>query len=107
MLVQMPVFIALFNVLRGAVELRFASFLWISDLSEPEGLLQGVLPFGWSLNILPILMTATTFVQQKLTPTGGDPAQQRMMMFMPLFMLFIFYNFPAALALEGNGRISY
>ncbi len=99
MLVQMPVFVALFNVLRGAVELRFAPFLWIADLSEPERLLEGILPFGLVLNILPLLMTATTFFQQKLTPTGGDPAQQRMMMFMPLFMLFIFYNFPAALAL--------
>ncbi len=99
MFVQMPVFIALFNVLRGAVELRFASFLWISDLSEPERLLEGVLPFGLVLNILPLLMTVTTFFQQKMTPTGGDPAQQRMMMFMPVFMLFIFYNFPSALAL--------
>ncbi len=99
MLLQMPVFIALFNVLRSAVELRFASFLWIQDLSEPEGLLEGQLPFGLALNILPILMAVTTFLQQKLTPSAGDPSQRRMMMFMPVFMLFILYNFPSALAL--------
>jgi YidC/Oxa1 family membrane protein insertase len=99
MLLQMPFFIALFNILRSAVELRFASFLWVSDLSEPERLLEGVLPFGLVLNILPLLMTATTFFQQKMMPAGGDPAQQRMMLFMPLIMLFFFYNFAAALAL--------
>ena len=100
MLVQMPVFIALFTVLRSAVELRFAPFLWIPDLSEPEGLLAGVIPAPINcLNILPLVMTATTFLQQKLTPTGGDPQQQKMMMFMPVFMLFIFYQMPSALVL--------
>ena len=98
MVVQMPVFIALFNVLRSAVELRFARFLWIRDLSEPEGILAGTLPFG-GINILPLLMTATTIWQQKLTPTGGDPQQQKMMMLMPIFMLFLFYNMASALVL--------
>lgn len=97
MLIQIPVFIALFTVLRSAVELRFADFLWIKDLSEPEGLFSDTLPIA--LNILPILMTATTFLQQKFTSGGGDPQQQRMMMFMPLVMLFIFYNMPSALTL--------
>jgi len=103
MLIQIPVFIALFVVLRSAIELRFASFLWIKDLSEAENLF----PFGYSLpllgwsaiNILPILMAATMFWQQKLTPSTGDAQQQKIMMFMPVMMLFFFYNFAAGLSL--------
>ena len=100
MFVQMPVFIALFTVLRSAVELRFSSFLWIADLSEPEGLLAGVLPFpAGGLNLLPLAMTGTMILQQRLTPSAGDPQQQKMMQFMPLMMLFIFYNMSSALVL--------
>jgi YidC/Oxa1 family membrane protein insertase len=98
MLVQIPVFIALFTMLRSAIELRFASFLWIRDLSEPEGLFASVLPFG-GLNILPLLMTATTVLQQKLTPMTGDPQQQKIMMWMPVMFLFMFYGMPSALVL--------
>ncbi len=98
MLVQIPVFIALFTVLRSAVELRFAEFLWIRDLSEPEGLLPG-LPVIGALNILPIFMTASMMWQQHLTPSGGDPQQKRMMMFMPAVMLMLFYNMASALVL--------
>lgn len=99
MLVQIPVFIALFTVLRSAVELRYASFLWIGDLSEPEGLFAEYLPFG-GLNILPILMALTMGLQSYLTPSAGDKSQQRMMMvFMPIMMLVMFYNFPSALSL--------
>jgi YidC/Oxa1 family membrane protein insertase len=97
MVIQIPVFIALFNVLRSAVELRYAGFLWVTDLSEPEGLFAGVLPIA--LNILPIIMTATSVWQSYLTPSGGDPAQQKMMLLMPIMMLFIFYNMPSALVL--------
>jgi YidC/Oxa1 family membrane protein insertase len=100
MLIQIPVFIGLFTVLRSAVELRFTRFLWIRDLSEPEGLLAGVLPFpAGGLNILPLLMTATMVLQQRMTPSTGDPQQQKMMAFMPVMMLFIFYNMPSALVL--------
>lgn len=99
MLVQIPVFIALFNVLRTTVELRYASFLWIPDLSEPEGLFKEVLPFG-GLNILPILMALTMAVQSALTPSTGDASQKKMMVvFMPMMMLVMFYSFPAALSL--------
>lgn len=100
MLIQIPVFIALFTVLRSAVELRYASFLWIADLSEPENLFAGMVPLIGSLNILPILMAGTMALQTYLTPSSGDPAQQRMMMvMMPLMMLFMFYSFPSALSL--------
>jgi YidC/Oxa1 family membrane protein insertase len=101
MLIQIPVFIALFNVLRSAVELRYAPFLWIADLSEPEALgATSWFPFFGGLNILPILMAATMALQSALTPSTGDKNQQKMMMvFMPLMMLFMFYSFPAALSL--------
>jgi YidC/Oxa1 family membrane protein insertase len=98
LLIQIPVFIALFVVLRSAIELRFAPFLWIKDLSEPENLFANVLPF--SLNVLPLLMAGTMFLQMKLTPATGDPAQQKIMMFMmPGMMLFFLYTYPAGLAL--------
>ena len=100
MLIQIPVFIALFVVLRSATELRFAPFLWIRDLSEPENLLKGVLPGLPALNILPFLMAGTMFLQSKLTPSMGDPQQQRMMMWMmPLMMFVMFYPMPSALLL--------
>ena len=99
MLIQIPVFIALFNVLRSAVELRYAQFLWIADLSEPEALFASWFPFG-GLNILPILMAATMALQSALTPSTGDKNQQKMMMvFMPIMMLVMFYSFPSALSL--------
>jgi len=97
MLIQIPVFIALFSVLRSSIELRFAPFLWISDLSQPENLFAGVLPIP--LNILPLIMSITMFWQQKLTPTASDSQQQKMMAFMPLIMLFFFYKFASGLVL--------
>jgi len=96
MLVQIPVFFALFVVLRGAIELRFSSFLWISDLSTPENLFAGVLPFP--INILPIFMGVTMWIQQRMTPTS-DPQQQKMMMMMPVLFTFMFYSFPSGLSL--------
>lgn len=100
MLVQIPVFIALFTVLRSAIELRFSRFLWVSDLSEAENLFEGMIPIAGSLNILPILMAVTMMWQQKLTPTAGDPQQQKMMaVMMPVMMLFFFYSMPSGLVL--------
>jgi len=100
MLVQIPVFIALFTVLRSAIELRFSGFLWVSDLSEPENLFAGMIPVVGSLNLLPLLMSATMVWQQKMTPSGGDPQQQKMMaVMMPVMMLFFFYTMPSGLVL--------
>jgi YidC/Oxa1 family membrane protein insertase len=100
MFVQIPVFIALFTVLRSAIELRFSKFLWISDLSEPENLFAGMIPVVGSLNILPLLMSATMVWQQKMTPSAGDPQQQKMMaVMMPIMMLFFFYTMPSGLVL--------
>jgi len=105
MFVQIPVFIALFTVLRNAIELRYAGFLWIADLSAPENLFMGSIPFVGSLNILPILMSLSMIWQQKLSSPGAaatpeQQQQQKMMMFMmPIMMLFFFYSMPSGLVL--------
>ncbi|MFA4943596.1 MAG: YidC/Oxa1 family insertase periplasmic-domain containing protein [Lentisphaeria bacterium] len=96
-LLQIPVFFALFNVFRGAIELRQAPFLWVADLSQPDTLpfLAHLLP----IRPLAILTGVTMFLQQKLTPSSMDPAQAKMMSFMTLFFAFIFYGMPAGLTL--------
>lgn len=104
LLIQIPVFIALFNVLRSDIALRFADFLWVRDLSEPENLMMGLLPWGLGFNILPIYMAATMAWQTHLTPSAGDPAQQKMMMFMPIMMLFFFYTMPSGLVLYWSAN---
>ena len=87
--VQIPVFIALYWVLMGAVELRQAPFaLWITDLSRPD-------PFY----ILPLVMAVTMFIQQRLSPTPPDPVQAKVMMFMPMVFSVFFFFFPAGLVL--------
>jgi len=88
MLLQIPIFWALFTMLRNAVELRHSPFIfWIGDLSMKD-----------PIYVLPILMGVTMFLQQKLTTTG-DPAQSKMMMFMPVLFTVIFLNFPSGLVL--------
>ncbi|WP_153147000.1 membrane protein insertase YidC [Dechloromonas sp. H13] len=88
-LVQIPVFIALYWVLLGAVEMRGAPWiLWIHDLAAPD-------PFY----ILPVIMMASMFVQTKLNPTPPDPIQAKVMMMMPLIFGFMFFWFPAGLVL--------
>ncbi len=105
MFVQIPVFIALFTVLRNAIELRYSGFLWIADLSQPENLFAGAVPVVGSLNILPLLMSASMIWQQKLSSPGAaatpeQQQQQKMMMFMmPIMMLFFFYSMPSGLVL--------
>ena len=98
MLLQMPILIAFFTIFRSTIEFRGAPFFgWITDLSVPDTLTTIA---GFPINVLPFLMGATMFLQQKLmaSPTGG--AQQKMMMyFMNVFFLFIFYTFPSGLNL--------
>ena len=98
MLLQMPVFLALYATLSGTVEPRQAAFLWVGDLSLPDTIF--TIP-GINLPIRPLMlmMTATMVLQQKLTPTAADPAQQKVMMFMPLIMLVMLYSLPAGLTL--------
>lgn len=96
MLVQIPVFFGLFAMLRSAIELRGAAFLWIKDLSLPDTIFHVA---GFPFNPLPLAMTAASFWQMKLTPQTGDTQQQKMMLFMPLMMLFLFYNTSSGLVL--------
>jgi YidC/Oxa1 family membrane protein insertase len=97
MLLQIPVFIGLYQALLGAIELRHAPFIttlpftdmvWLADLSAKD-------PYY----ITPIVMGATMFLQQKLTPSPGDPMQAKLMLFMPIVFTFIFLNFPAGLVI--------
>jgi len=98
MMIQIPIFFGLFTMLRQAVELRNASFLWVRDLSQPDTV--GHLPvLGWPINILPLIMAATNLWLMRMTPKTGDATQQRVMMFMPLIFVVFCYNFAAALAL--------
>ena len=98
MVIQIPIFFGLCTMLRQAVELRGAGFLWIHDLSQPDTVAH-IPGLGWPLNVLPLLMACTSFWMTHLTPKSGDPTQQRMMMFTPIIFIVFCYNFAAALAL--------
>lgn len=95
--VQIPVFIALYQALMGAIELRHAPFIshvpftdiiWLADLSAKD-------PYY----VTPIIMGATMFLQQKLTPAPGDPMQAKIMLFLPIVFTFLFLSFPSGLVL--------
>jgi YidC/Oxa1 family membrane protein insertase len=99
MLLQMPLFFALYAVINNAIDLRQAPFVaWIHDLSSPDLVAMiGPLPVigHFPLRLLPLLMAGTGLLSQVLTPT--DPKQAPMMYMMNIFMVFIFYNLPAGL----------
>lgn len=101
MVLQIPVFFALYKVLLLCIELRHAPFmLWISDLSAPDRLWIGFeIPWLGGLPILTLLMGASMFIQQKLTPTTADPTQARIMMMLPVVFTFMFLNFASGLVL--------
>lgn len=101
LLVQIPVFIAFYNLLATSIKLREEHFLWINDLANPDTIAM-IGTFG--INILPLLMTLTMFIQQKMTPSMGDPQQQKIMMLMPFIMLFIFYGLPSGLVLYWTAQ---
>ncbi len=89
MVLQIPVFISLYHVLLISIELRNAPFImWIMDLSEKD-------PYY----VTPVLMGASMFLQQKMTPSVGDPAQQKIMMLLPIVFTFLFLNFPSGLVI--------
>ena len=100
MLLQIPVFFGFYRMIQSAIELRGAQFLWVCDLSRPDTLF--VLPgLNVPVNPLPLIMGVTMLWQARLTPAspGMDPAQQKIMRYMPLMFLFILYNFSAGLTL--------
>jgi len=89
MLIQIPVFFGLYKALMYSIELRQSPFFfWIQDLSAPD-------PYY----ITPIIMGATQFISQKMTPAMGDPMQQKIMLLMPVIFTFFFLNFPAGLVI--------
>ncbi len=92
MLLQIPILFALYRVFYSAIELRHTSFYifgtWLPDLSAKD-------PYY----ITPILMGLSQFVMQKMTPTTGDPTQQKIMLFMPVFFTVLFLNFPSGLVI--------
>ncbi len=103
MVVQMPVFFALYQALNHTIALRGQPFVaWITDLSQPDSLFQ--LPFelpmlGGDFNVLPILMSVAMYFQTKLTPSTGGGQMAMMNTMLPLIMVFIFYNMPSGLVL--------
>ncbi len=101
MVIQIPVFFALYKVLMTAIEFRHAPFmLWMNDLAAPENIFtMHVAGYALPFRVLPLIMGVTMVIQQKMTPTGGDPMQAKMMMFMPIFFTFLFWGFPAGLVL--------
>ena len=105
---QIPVFFALYKVLFVSIEMRHAPFYgWVRDLSAADPLnlftLFGAVawnpPFGLALGVWPILMGLTMFAQQKLNPAPADPVQARIFMFMPLIFTFFLANFPVGLVI--------
>jgi len=97
LLIQMPILFAFYAMLRTSSELRFASFLWIHDLSLPDTVAHiGGIP----INILPVLMAVSQLIQMRLMPAPNmDETQRRIMQFMPLMMMGIFYTLPSGLVL--------
>ncbi len=105
MLIQLPVFFALYRMLYSAIELRHAPFVgWINDLSAPDRLFHFgfKIPFmdaPYGIPVLTLVMGATMLIQQKMSPQAGDPSQAKMMMLMPVVFTFIFINFSSGLVL--------
>jgi YidC/Oxa1 family membrane protein insertase len=98
--VQIPVFIALYWVLLSSVEMRDAPWIgWIQDLAAPDTLFGTIPGLDMPIGLLPILMAITMFIQTKLNPTPPDPVQAKLMMFMPLIFSVMFFFFPAGLVL--------
>lgn len=98
MLIQMPIFLGLFYMLRTASELRFEPFLWVADLSQPDTIME---IGGFPLNLLPLLMGLTMFMQMHMMPVSptADPVQQKIFKFMPAIFLVFLYNFSSGLTL--------
>jgi len=98
MLIQMPILVSVFSIFRSKIEFRGAPFIgWIDDLSVPDTLAE---LGGFPINILPVLMGSTMFIQQKMMAAPNADANQKTMMYvMNVFFLFLFYSFPSGLNL--------
>jgi YidC/Oxa1 family membrane protein insertase len=98
MLIQMPIFLGLFYMLRTASELRHEPFLWVADLSMPDTI---AVIGGFPLNLLPLIMGATMYLQMSMMPVSptADPMQQKIFKFLPFIFLIFLYNFASGLVL--------
>lgn len=97
MLLQLPIFWALFTTLRNAFELRGAEWIfWVRDLSAPDTLMMVA---GIPLNILPLIMGIGMFFQQQMMSVSTDPAQKQLMYLMPVIFTFMFWGFPSGLVI--------
>ena len=101
MVLQIPVFFALYKVLLQSIELRHAPFmLWITDLAAPDRLMIGIdIPYLGGIPVLTLLMGGSMFVQQRMTPSPADATQAKIMMFLPVIFTFMFLNFASGLVL--------
>jgi YidC/Oxa1 family membrane protein insertase len=100
MVIQMPVFFGFLAMIRCAIELRGAHFLWVTDLTKPDTIF--VIPgINFPINLLPLLMVGVMVWQAHLQPAspGMDPSQQKMMRYMPLIFLLFLYNYSSGMAL--------
>lgn len=97
-LIQMPIFLGLFYMLRTAAELRYESFLWVADLSQADTI---AVVAGFPINLFPIIMGATMFYQMQIMPVSptADPLQQKIFKFMPFIFLVFLYNFSSGLVI--------
>jgi YidC/Oxa1 family membrane protein insertase len=100
MLIQLPIFFALFRMIPNAIELRGTPFLWAHDLSRPDTLFY-IPGLDWPFNPLPLIMGVTMLIQARMTPMspGMDPAQQKLMKYMPLMFMVFLYGQPSGLTL--------
>jgi YidC/Oxa1 family membrane protein insertase len=105
MLIQLPVFIAMYSAFSDSYDLWKSPFIpgWIPDLSQPDQVfsLPKTLPYigGFAIHLLPLVMTLTQFFQTRLTPSSGDENQRKIMLLMPFMMLFLFYAMPSGVVL--------
>ena len=100
MVLQIPVFIGFYQMIRTAIELRGVHFLWAQDLSRPDTVFT-IPGFDFPVNPLPLIMGVTMFYQARMTPPapGMDPTQQKIMRYMPMMFMVFLYNFSAGLTL--------
>ena len=96
MIIQMPIFLGLFYMLRTASELRHEPFLWVADLSMPDTI---AVVGGFPVNLLPLIMGVTMFLQMSMMPVSptADPMQQKIFKFLPFVFLIFLYNFASGL----------
>jgi YidC/Oxa1 family membrane protein insertase len=97
MLCQLPIFWAFFTMLRNAYELRGSQWiLWVNDLSTSDNLFAVM---GFNVHMLPLIMGAGMFLQQKMSTASSDPTQKKMMYILPIVFTFMFWGFPSGLVL--------